>query len=150
MENRQLAQFNYARLLHPLEDERSKGFRDGSTVLTKVAERSAGFVWALDIGPGGVPDPPIWGDPLISVNMSVWRDLPSLEFFAYNTLHKSWISRRGQWFEHLDVPYLVMWWVPPGHQPTIDEGLDRLAMLRAEGESERAFGWAFGRAHHGG
>lgn len=144
---RQLAQFNYARLRHPLADDRSKGFRDGSAVLTRLAQRSAGFVWALDIGAGGVPEPPVWNDPLISVNMSVWRDFPSLEFFVYNTLHKSWVKRSPQWFEVLDQPYLVMWWVAEGHRPTLEEGLDRLAMLRAQGEGERAFGWAWGREH---
>lgn len=140
-----LAQFNYARLRHPVDDPRTKGFVDGSDVLMRVAQRSAGFIWALDSGRGGVPDPPVWGDPLISVNLTVWRDPESLEFYVHKTLHKSWLKRRDEWFEPVPEPYLVMWWIEAGHIPSIEEGLDRLALLRAEGESERAFSWRWAR-----
>jgi hypothetical protein len=37
----------------------------------------------------------------------------------------------------------VMWWVPIGHQPTMDEALQRLDMLRERGASEDAFDWAY-------
>jgi hypothetical protein len=35
--------------------------------------------------------------------------------------------------------YLVLWWVPRGHRPTIDEALARLANLRAHGSTPHAF-----------
>ena len=34
-----------------------------------------------------------------------------------------------------------MWWVPIGHQPTMEEALGRLDELNATGPSERVFGW---------
>ncbi len=30
--------------------------------------------------------------------------------------------------------HLVMWWVPEGQRPTLDEGLERLAHLQAQGD----------------
>lgn len=144
-----LAQFNYARLRHPADHAGTKGFIDGTPVIMKLAERSAGFIWSFETGPGGTMDPPVWGDPLISVNMTVWRNFPNFEFFVYNTLHNAFMKRRQTWFEDETAPYLVMWWVPEGHRPSLDEGLDRLAMLRAEGDSARAFGWDFARRHYG-
>jgi hypothetical protein len=37
--------------------------------------------------------------------------------------------------------HFVMWWLPMGHRPTLQEGLDRLARMEAHGDSEHAFGW---------
>jgi hypothetical protein len=34
-----------------------------------------------------------------------------------------------------------MWWVPAGHRPTIQEAVERLEHLKANGASEHAFGW---------
>ena len=44
-------------------------------------------------------------------------------------------------FERLDGPYLVMWWVPAGHIPTLQEAVERLEYLRCHGPSDYAFGW---------
>ena len=37
--------------------------------------------------------------------------------------------------------HFVMWWIPAGHRPTLDEALTRLEHLRAHGDSDQAFGW---------
>jgi hypothetical protein len=34
-----------------------------------------------------------------------------------------------------------MWWVPAGHQPTLEEGVARLDHLKTHGPSDHAFGW---------
>lgn len=136
-----LAQFNYARLRHPIMDDRSAGFRAGSGILRRVVERAPGFVWAWDGGIGGVPTPPVWGDPLISVNMSVWQGPDPLRHFVYNTLHKRWLTRRGNWFVPVAEPFFVLWWVAPGHRPTLDEGLDRLLRLARDGAGPEVFAW---------
>ena len=39
--------------------------------------------------------------------------------------------------------HFVMWWVPVGHRPTLDEALAKLEHLRDHGASEAAFGWAW-------
>ena len=35
--------------------------------------------------------------------------------------------------------YTALWWVPPGHLPSIAEAVERLAQLQAEGPGARAF-----------
>ncbi len=52
-------------------------------------------------------------------------------------MHRQFYERRREWFEVLGEMHFVMWWVPAGHRPTLDEGLERLAQLRAHGNSER-------------
>ena len=53
----------------------------------------------------------------------------------------SFYERRAEWFELLGRMHFVMWWVPEGHRPTLNEALERLARLEAEGDSDEAFGW---------
>ena len=36
---------------------------------------------------------------------------------------------------------LVLWWVPEGHVPDMEEAKDRLDHLNAHGNTDRAFGW---------
>jgi hypothetical protein len=39
----------------------------------------------------------------------------------------------------MDTAFLVLWWVPRGHRPTVDEAMARLEMLRAQGRTALAF-----------
>ena len=41
--------------------------------------------------------------------------------------------------EPLSVPILVLWWVPAGHLPTVEEAKERLATLEANGPTAEAF-----------
>ena len=36
-------------------------------------------------------------------------------------------------------PYLVLWWVPAGHIPGLDEALSRLDLLLRDGPGPQAF-----------
>ena len=63
--------------------------------------------------------------------MSVWEDLESLRDFVYrNGPHLDFMRRRRSWFHPMAVPYLVLWWVPAGHIPGLDEALSRLDLLQ--------------------
>jgi hypothetical protein len=35
--------------------------------------------------------------------------------------------------------YMVLWWVPAGHRPTIDEAKAKLVLLEAQGPTPEAF-----------
>ena len=61
-------------------------------------------------------------------------------------MHRQFYERRREWFEALGERHLVMWWVPEGHRPTLDEAVARLDHLRAHGDSDPTFGWAWARA----
>ncbi|GAB1340402.1 hypothetical protein ACE1SV_69920 [Streptomyces sp. E-15] len=49
------------------------------------------------------------------------------------------MRQRRAWFERHVEAHLVLWWVPAGHRPTVQEALERPAHLRAHGPSPRAF-----------
>ena len=80
-------------------------------------------------------------DPQMAVNLSVWESVEALERYVYQTVHKRFYGRREEWFDKLDGPHFVMWWVPAGHRPTLDEAKERLEYLAAHGPTDHAFGW---------
>jgi hypothetical protein len=47
--------------------------------------------------------------------------------------------QRRQWFERMAEAFLVMWWVPAGHRPSVAEAKDRLELLRRDGPTPDAF-----------
>ena len=71
--------------------------------------------------------------------MSVWRDVESLNDYVYRSAHVELMRRRKQWFERMDQAFLVLWWVPKGHRPSVAEAIAKLQLLRAEGPSAQAF-----------
>jgi Domain of unknown function (DUF3291) len=80
-----------------------------------------------------------FGDDVI-VNMSVWRDVEALREFAYgNAKHVEILKRKREWFTRMKDAYMVLWWVPAGHQPTVQEAAQRLEMLRQKGPTPEAF-----------
>lgn len=122
---------------------------DGTAVINRIATRSAGFASVYtSSGIAGTLKQPIWNDPQISVNISVWATLQTLENFVYTTLHKTYLGRKDMWFENIDGPTMVLWWVDAGHEPNLDEALDRLASLKTEGPNARAFDWSYARNLH--
>lgn len=143
-DDRHLAQLNIGRLLAEPGDPRVAAFIDAIDRVNALGKRSPGFVWMMEGsgGPGNT-DAKIDGDPRFIFNLTVWRDVESLEAFVWTTVHRSFYERRGEWFETLGDRHFVMWWVPAGHRPDLAEGLDRLARLRAEGPGEGAFDWAW-------
>jgi hypothetical protein len=49
------------------------------------------------------------------------------------------MRRRREWFEPMSEAFLVLWWVPLGHRPSIAEATARLERLRRHGPSPEAF-----------
>jgi heme-degrading monooxygenase HmoA len=136
-----LAQLNIARARHALDNPRMSDFMANLERINAVADRSPGFVWRLEDENGNATDIGFDGDPDVIVNMSVWEDAQAFGHFVWNTLHKQFYSRRAEWFGAMETNYLVMWWVPAGHIPTLAEATERLEYLNTHGPSDRAFGW---------
>ena len=140
--NHHLAQLNIGRIRYEVGDARMAGFVDNLAFVNALAERSEGFVWRYQDESGNATSTrPYDGDPMMAVNMSVWENVESLEKYVWQTVHKRFYGRRHEWFEKMDERYFVMWWVPAGHRPTIDEAIERLEHLKANGASEYAFAW---------
>jgi Domain of unknown function (DUF3291) len=49
------------------------------------------------------------------------------------------MRRRKEWFERMDEAFLVLWWVPAGHRPTVAAAMVRLELLREKGPTAEAF-----------
>ncbi|WP_417723711.1 DUF3291 domain-containing protein [Salipiger sp.] len=141
-----LAELNVGRLLAPTDDPRVAEFMGALDRINGLGKRMPGFVWMMEGSgePGtGNTEAKIGGDPQFVSNLTVWEDVTSLETFVWKTVHKQFYDRRAEWFEVLGEMHFVMWWVPAGHRPTLDEALERLDLLRSAGASERAFDWAW-------
>jgi hypothetical protein len=137
-----IAQMNIGRVLYPLDDPRLADFVGALAAINEMAERTPGFVWRLKDDTGeGATGLPVTEHPRDIVNMSVWESAEALEHFTWRTAHARIYNRKGAWFEPHTQPSFVMWPVQAGYIPTLAEGLERLAHLRAHGASEHAFGW---------
>jgi Domain of unknown function (DUF3291) len=138
---RHLAQLNIGRLRYPTDDPRMAGFMDNLDFVNAIAERTPGFVWRLKDESNNATAFRPFAYPQMAVNLSVWESVEALERFVWQTIHKRFYGRRPDWFEQMNTPHFVMWWVPAGHQPTIGEAKARLEYLTTHGPSEHAFGW---------
>jgi hypothetical protein len=136
----ELAQVNIARLLAPLHTPKLRGFLAGLEKVNAAAESSDGFVWRL-VGEDGTDatDFRFFGDGWLIVNMSVWTSPDALNAYVYGEVHRPYLQRRREWFEHLTDAYSAMWWVPEGERPTIADAEERLTHLRENGPSPKAF-----------
>jgi hypothetical protein len=129
-----VAQINVARFRLPKDDPANHGFMAALDHVNAMADAHDGFIWRL-VGEGdnATDVEVIAGDPDFIVNMSVWRDVASLEAFAYRQPdHRKMLANRAQWFDAME-PSMALWWVPVGHTPTVAEGLARLDQLGRDG-----------------
>ena len=143
--NTHLAQLNVGRLVADTDDPRVAEFMANLDRINGLGTRMAGFVWMMSGSgePGtGNTEIKLDGDPRYVSNLTVWEDGASLDRFVFGTLHRSFYERRADWFELMADQHFVMWWVPAGHRPSLDEALDRLNLLRERGPGPDAFGWA--------
>jgi hypothetical protein len=133
-----LAQLNIGRIKFPLDDLRMAEFVENLARINALAESSPGFVWRLQDDSGNATSIEAYDDPDIIINMSVWESVDALKAYVYKTDHSDFLRRRHEWFERM-MPYMVMWWVPAGHIPTVAEAKERLVYLEQYGETARAF-----------
>src|SRR5919112_4993983 len=141
---RHLAQLNVGRLVAPTDDPRVAEFMAALDRVNGLGKRMPGFVWMMEGSgePGtGNTETKIDGDPRFVANLTVWENVEDLERFVWGTIHRQFYERRAEWFEILGRMHFVMWWVPEGHRPTLEEGLERLAHLKGQGDGDHAFGW---------
>ncbi len=134
-----LAQLNVGRLVAPLESETLAGFVSALEPINALADRHPGFVWRLQTEAGDATSIRPTEDDLFLINMSVWSSLEQLRAFVYSTAHVHVLRQRRAWFEQLATAHMVLWWVPAGQIPTIDEALERLERLRQDGPTPAAF-----------
>jgi len=134
-----LAQANIARMRAPLDSPIMEGFRSQLDRINAIADSSPGFVWRLQTGEGNATAIRAYEDDRILFNMSVWESLEALRDYVYRSDHAGPLRSRREWFEPLDGPILVLWWIPADHIPSIEEAKARLAILKSHGPTANAF-----------
>ncbi len=142
MSNYQLAQLNIGEIRAPLDSPELKDFVDNLDGINALAEGSPGFVWRLKGDGNDATSLRPYDSDKIIVNMSVWRDVASLRAFVYDSAHVAIMKRRREFFMRMIKAYMVLWWVPAGHEPTVAEAVAKLELLRAHGPTTEAFTFA--------
>jgi hypothetical protein len=134
----ELAQLNVGIVNAPLDSPVMADFVANLDRINALAESSPGFVWRLQTEEGDATALRPMGDDVL-VNMSVWRDVESLNKYVYGSAHVEIMRRRKEWFQRLKDAYVVLWWVPEGHRPSVQEAVAKLELLRQAGPTEAAF-----------
>jgi hypothetical protein len=134
-----LALYNIARMRAPLDSAELADFVALLDPLNRLADESPGFVWRLQTEDGTSSSIRPYDDDMILINLSTWESIESLRAYTYRGAHGASLRRRREWFERHTEPYMVLWWVPAGHTPSVQEGRERLEYLIAHGESAHAF-----------
>ncbi|MFE5241203.1 MULTISPECIES: DUF3291 domain-containing protein [unclassified Streptomyces] len=136
-----LAQVNVGRILAPLDTPQLSDFVAQLPEINAVADQAPGFVWRMvdDGGADSTDLRPEADDRMLLINCSVWESVEALQDFTYRSAHLKVLARRREWFERLAEFHHAMWWVPAGHRPSMAEAMDRIALIRAEGEGPGAF-----------
>ena len=138
----QLAQLNIADAKADQSSEVMQGFVNRLDEIHVLADNTPGFIWRYDDDEGDDVGERIFGNPLLLINMSLWEDIDSLRHFVYKSIHKELIQGRESWFKKMPEMHQVLWWVPAGHIPSIQEAKDKLELMRGTGPSVDAFTFA--------
>ena len=134
-----IAQLNIARAKAPLDQPLLADFVAQLDAVNALAEASPGFVWRLKSDNGNATDIRAYDDPLMIVNLTVWGSIDALFDFTYRSGHARIMARRRDWFEKLSQPHMVLWWIPAGTVPTVEEARRRHDHLAAHGPTATAF-----------
>lgn len=134
-----LAQANVARMRAPLDDPLMADFVAQLAPINALADRSPGFVWRMQGDEGDATAIRAFDDDRILFNMSVWTSIEALHEYVYASAHLAPFRDRRKWFETQRTPSFVLWWVPAGHVPSVDEAKERLEQLQQHGPSANAF-----------
>jgi len=134
----ELAQLNIGIAAAPLDSPQMADFMNSLDRINALAEASPGFVWRLQTEEGNATALRPLGDETM-VNMSVWKDVASLNAYVYRSAHVEIMRRRKEFFKPIDKAVLVLWWVPAGYRPSTEEAFAKLELLRAKGPTPEAF-----------
>ncbi len=137
-----LAQVNTARMHADLDDPLMSGFVQRLDEINTLADCSKGFVWRFQTEEGDATYLRPFDDQQILFNMSVWETFDDLRNYVYASKHVELLKSKASWFTKLSEAHLALWWVKKGHLPTVDEALEKLHSLEANGPSSGVFTFA--------
>ena len=139
MSNHELAQLNIGIIKGPMDSPVMADFAANLDRINALAEDSPGFIWRLKTDDGDATAIRPFENENMLVNMSVWRDVESLNKYVYGSAHVDMMRRRREWFERMQEFFVVLWWVRSGERPSVDDAIAKLELLRTKGPSPEAF-----------
>ena len=135
-----LCHLNIGKARAPLFDPVMAGFLNKLEEINNLAYESPGFVWHLKIDIYNPADLAMYGEPGMLFNLSVWESPEALQAYTYQSQHGKMMKHRKEWFGDMEgLPNYVLWWLPVGQLPTLDDGKKRIAHLAQFGPSPAAF-----------
>jgi hypothetical protein len=138
--NWHIAQLNIASMLgKDINDPVMAEFVAQLDTINALAEQSKGFVWRLKSDDGNATSYNPYHDERIIINFSVWQNADDLRNFVYKSAHTAVMKDRKKWFENFGQAYYVVWNIPAGYIPSLDEAVERLAWLQQNGPTDYAF-----------
>ena len=134
-----LAQLNVATMRAPEGDPQMADFFANIARINTLGEATPGFVWRLrDEDTDNATSLRLF-DEMTIVNLTVWESIDALYQYTYYSDHADIFRRRAEWFHKAAEAMVVLWWIPAGHIPTLEEAKGRLLHLRAHGPTPHAF-----------
>src|SRR5271156_573356 len=97
----ELAQLNVGIIRAPMDSPIMADFAANLDRINALADDSPGFVWRLQTEAGDATAIRPFEDANMLVNMSVWRDVESLNQYVYRSAHVDIMRRRKEWFERM-------------------------------------------------
>lgn len=134
-----LAQLNIGRIVAPIDSPELADFVANLDRMNAIADAAPGFVWRLQTDEGNATSVKAFDDDLMIVNLSVWGSLGTLTDYVYRSDHRDIMVQRRRWFEKMDEAFVVLWRIPAGHIPDVEEAKSRLQLLRTHGPTADAF-----------
>jgi len=114
--------------------------------INRLAEESRGFVWRIPDSESSSAhlevfrrDFPGFDPARFFYNMSVWESLEELREYTLFSAHAEMIYERRQWLDSIAGANVALWWIPPGHRPSVAESAERLRYVRQFGPTPYAF-----------
>ncbi|MBW0148952.1 DUF3291 domain-containing protein [Marinobacter arenosus] len=133
-----IAQLNIAKLKAPIDSPQLADFVANLDRINALADDAAGFVWRLQTEDGDATGIDYFGSDQI-VNLSLWESVEALHDYVYRSVHVEIMRRKKEWFHKMADSHMVLWWVPAGHLPSIEEASAQLELLRELGPTQEAF-----------
>src|SRR5436190_10136251 len=123
--NWHIAQLNIASMLgKDINDPVMSEFVAQLDTINALAEQSRGFVWRLKSDDGNATSYNPYHDDRIIVNFSVWQNADDLKNYVYKSAHTAVMKDRKKWFENFGRAYYVLWNIPAGYTPSLDEAVE--------------------------
>ncbi|WP_081501653.1 DUF3291 domain-containing protein [Pseudomonas sp. GM49] len=132
-----LAQFELIKAKITKKTSPTNVFYGPKLYVDEPAENHTGFIWS-DLGKESRLIQDLWGEGYL-YNLSLWKDIDSLQDYLSKTPHIEFMKKGDDWFYQISKPRTVLWWVPEGHFPCVQEAHNRLELLYEIGPSYQAF-----------